>query len=422
MQAVILAAGESSRFWPLNQKHKILLKIMGKPLIWYTVDGLRRAGIKDLIIIQGPRRDIEKELNRCKVPSFKIKYIIQKKPIGMGNALWEARNSIKDNFFVLNAERVDSEKIIKTLKSKIKNKRCNGVIAGKKTRVPEFYGIMRLKGDRILGIIEKPQRNKAPSNIRVVGFYFLTKDFFKTYKRTKKQAYDFEQSLSLYAKKNDVRVAIVDKNTPSFKYPWHLFRVEKYLFDKFLIRKIEKTAKVAKNAIIEGKVYIGSGAKVFEGAVIKGPCYIGSNCVIGNNTLIRDYTNLEKGALVGTFTEIKHSISQENFHSHYNYLGNSIFGKECTVGAGTITANRRIDRQDIKAIAKGKKIDTGSGFLGAIVGEKTKIGINTSLMPGILIGSNCVIGPNSLVMENIEDNMVFYDKFQEVIKKRSLRG
>jgi len=61
-QAVILAAGESSRFWPLNQKHKSLFKIMGRPLIWYTIESLKKAGIKDIIIVQGPKKDIEEEL------------------------------------------------------------------------------------------------------------------------------------------------------------------------------------------------------------------------------------------------------------------------------------------------------------------------------------------------------------------------
>ena len=62
MQAVILAAGQSSRFWPLNQRHKSLIKIMGKPLIWYTIQGLKKAGIKETIIIQSPGKDIEEKL------------------------------------------------------------------------------------------------------------------------------------------------------------------------------------------------------------------------------------------------------------------------------------------------------------------------------------------------------------------------
>ena len=56
-QAVILAAGESSRFWPLNQRHKGLLKIMGRSLIWHTIEGLKRVGTNDLVIIQDTKKD-----------------------------------------------------------------------------------------------------------------------------------------------------------------------------------------------------------------------------------------------------------------------------------------------------------------------------------------------------------------------------
>ncbi len=58
-QAVILAAGESSRFWPLKQRHKSLIKIMGRPLICYTIERLKKSAIKDIIIVQGPKKDIE---------------------------------------------------------------------------------------------------------------------------------------------------------------------------------------------------------------------------------------------------------------------------------------------------------------------------------------------------------------------------
>ena len=54
--------------------------------------------------------------------------------------------------------------------------------------------------------------------------------------------------------------------------------------------------------------------------------------------------------------------------------------------------------------------------LGVIMGENSKVGINCSLMPGKFIGSNCQIGPNSVVFENIEDNTDFYTEFKGIKK------
>lgn len=162
------------------------------------------------------------------------------------------------------------------------------------------------------------------------------------------------------------------------------------------------------------KTEIGKNVKVFENAVIKGPCYIGDNCVIGNNSLIREYVNLENNTIIGANAEVTRCIFQEDVHVHSGYFGDSIFGKGCRVGAGTITANVRIDRGEIKSVVKGEKIGTGLEHLGVIVGENTKIGIHCSLMPGKLIGSNCQIGPHSLVSENIEDNLTFFTEFKGV--------
>ena len=415
MQAAILAAGESSRFWPLNQRHKSLLKIMGRPLIFYTVESLKKTGIKDIVIVQGPKKDIEEELKNSDL-GVDIKYVIQEEPKGMGNAIFQARDYLKDQFFVLNAERSDCEDYIKLILEKQKSSGANLILLGAKTDNPQLYGILDLEGDRAKNLIEKPEKGKEPSNIKVVGIYFLPKEFLDYYQKVPEHMYSFEDALALYMKEKEVRVALTEKEIPSLKYPWNLFGVNKFLMDKYLNPKIDGSTKISKNVTIEGNVYIGKNTKIFEGAAIKGPCYIGDNCVIGNSVLIREYTNLENNVLIGAMAEVTRSVFQEDIHTHSGYFGDSIFGRGCRLGAGTITANVKIDRGEIKSVVKEEKIKTGLDSLGCVMGENTKTGINCSLMPGVLIGSNCALGPNSIVFENIEDNTTFYTEFKGVKK------
>ncbi|MFA6336151.1 MAG: sugar phosphate nucleotidyltransferase, partial [Bacteroidales bacterium] len=147
MQAVILAAGESSRFWPLNTKHKSLIKIMGKPLIWYTIDGLKKAGIKEVIIVQGPEKDIESELSNCQL-DIDIKYVVQSESKGMGDGLLFTEDLIKKEFFVLNPYHFEDvlkygiEKMTEKFEAK------GGVILlGKNTDNPWNYGVLKLNED-----------------------------------------------------------------------------------------------------------------------------------------------------------------------------------------------------------------------------------------------------------------------------------
>ena len=403
MQAVILAAGESSRFWPLNKNHKSLLKIMGKPLILWCLEGLKKAGVKEVIIVQNKKEEVKKEIGKAPA-GLRVKYVIQKKAKGMGDALWQCRALLDDCFFLLNAERVDTGEILKSLKKKINSKGCDGVIAGQKTNIPSLFGIAKLKGDRVLGIIEKPKKEKEASKIRVVGAYLLRKEILGVMKRAN---FDLEKSISLYAKNHNIKLALLSKEAPSLKYPWHLFDIEKYLFDKFLQKKIDKSLKRKKNVVIEGKVFIGKNVKVFENAVIKGPCYIGPNSTIGNNALVRDYSNIEDSCVIGANAEITRCIFQRDNHIHSGFFGDSIFDIGCRVGAGTVTANVRFDRGEIKPEVKRERINTGKKALGAIVGENSKIGVRASLMPGIFIGSQSTIGPSSLVAKNVPDKAVF---------------
>ncbi len=404
-QAVILAAGESSRFWPFNQKHKSLFKIMGKPLIWYTINGLKKSGIKEVIIVEGKAKDIEKELKNYWFQNLKIRYVIQPKPIGMGDALWRTKDLLKDKFLVLNAERVDVNEIL-NLRFPNFNSKIKGILFGQKTKNPQLYGMAKLKGNRVLEIVEKPQPGKEPSDIKIVGVYLLEPGFFEFYKKAKKGMYDFEETLSLYMIKNDTRIVILnepEEETPTLKYPWHLFLMEKYLMDKFLKSIIAENAKIGKNVVIEGKVQIENNVKILEGAVIKGPCYIGENCVIGNNSIVREYVNLENNVLIGALAEVARSIFEEGSHTHSGFFGDSIFGENCKIGAGTVTANKRLDRKEISTLVKGEKISTQLKRLGVVIGENSNIGINVSLMPGVFIGVNCNVGPSLVVKKNLKD-------------------
>ncbi len=410
MQTVILAAGESSRFWPLNNSHKSLFKVMGRPLIWYNLRGLERAGMKDIIIVQSPEKGIEKEIKNYRFPKLRIRYLVQPKPIGTGNALFLARRLLKGYFLALNGDVVSSQELVSETIKKF-NKCKKPVILGQKTSRPEIFGMMKLKGDKVLGIKEKPKKGKSPSNVKVVGIYLLEPGFFHFYQLARKSVYDFEEALSLYMKKNEVRMAILRKpeeETPAFlKYPWHLFQIRRYIFDNFLRKGIDPSASVSKKALIQGKVYVGPGTRVLENAVIKGPCYIGRDCLVGNNALIREYSDLEDETIIGANCEVARSIFQQGATTHSGYFGDSIIDQGTKIGAGTITSNLRLDRKKIFSMVKGRKTETGLNSFGAVIGKNSYLGTMVNIMPGKFIGSGCLIFPNSVVSKNIKDNSLF---------------
>jgi dTDP-glucose pyrophosphorylase len=94
----------------------------------------------------GRKKGRRRRAKNYKFPNLKIKYLIQKEPKGMGNALWQARNLVKGPFFVLIAEEgIDCEKIIKVLWSKSKNSKAKVVLTGQKTENPQAFWNSKIK-------------------------------------------------------------------------------------------------------------------------------------------------------------------------------------------------------------------------------------------------------------------------------------
>lgn len=405
-QAIILAAGESSRFWPINQKHKSLFKIMNKPLICRTLESLKIAGIKEIIVVQKQKRDVENELKQCDLPQVKIKYVLQKKALGTGNALKAAEKHLKDRFLVLNGDDFYETEDIKKCLSRFP------AILVKEMKSPLAFGVIVPEKNCVKGIVEKPE--KPPTNLVNIGCYFLPKSIFEEkLKKSQRREYEIIDYIRNLSKKTDVYF-LKAQNWLPLSYAWDLLNINEFLL-KNLKTKIE--GKIEKNCHIKNPVVIEKGTVIKSGSYIEGPVYIGKNCQIGPNCFIRSFTSIEDNCIVGQAVEIKNSIiSQDSRICHLSYAGDSIIGENCNLSAGTILANLRFDEKNVRSVINGEKIDTRRKKFGAVFGRGVKTGVNVSIMPGVLVGSHSIIGPHSFVRENIKDNKIFYTKFQKIIR------
>ena len=412
MQAIIIAAGQSSRFWPLNQKHKSQIKIFGKPLVYWTIKSIAEKGIKDIVLVTSPNSLLKDELvSIIEDLGVKLSFAIQEKPIGTGNAVYLAREYIREPFFVFWPYKISAGQIAENILSLVGRTKTEVVLTGAPTDTPWDFGILKMKGDKIVEIVENPEKGREPSNIKVLGAYFLQPDFFGYYQKIKNHhPEDFVDALNLYIRDKTTNLLLLGKDIPVLKYPWELLEILR-IKSKDFTNYISPMAKIEKNVVMSGNVFIDDNVIIGGNTVIQGPCSIGKNCKIGANNVLRGPVNLEKNVLTGSFAELKNCVIQEGTHLHSGYFGDSIIGENCRFGAGFITANRRIDRQNIASVVKGKRMDTGLTYLGVITGDNVRFGIHSGTMPGVLIGSDCIIGPGTLVFENLENNSKLFTEF-----------
>lgn len=412
--AVLLAAGESSRFFPFNLKHKCLVKIAGETIIEHTVKAAKKTGLDNLIIVVPNEIDFQEVLGDGAKFGVTITYVIQSAPDGMGEAVLLAAEKIDTDFYLINSNHVELEELKKELDTKAT---ADGVtLLGRKSE-ENHLGALKVDGDRVVGVVEKLESNEGLSELKVVGVYHLNHEFIEVLKNTPKNHYSFELALDEYAKQGNIRIVETTATVLSLKYPWHLLGVKDYILSK-LERKVSNTAKISGQTIIEGDVVIEDGATILENATIKGPAYIGKNAFVGSNTLLRDKTCIEEESVIGGYMEVKNSLVMAKTKTHSGHLEDSIVGENSRIGAFFTSANVRLDRTNVISVIKDKKVDTRYRNLGVMIGSTTQIGAGVTTMPGVIIGNNVSIGPSTTVMKNIESDTSYYTDFNEIVKKK----
>ncbi len=416
MQVVLLAAGKSSRFYPFNDTHKALFEIAGKPIIVHTIEEVKKAGFTDIFVSAPKKSEVRSLLGDGKRFGVSIQFIDQEEPTGAGEALRMIESKISGDFFLLNPNRVEFGDMFEQLLLK-KKKGADVALLARKVHAISDFGALEVKGDKVLDIVEKPENGNEQSNLKVVGMYLLSKPFLKTLGSVAFEHYSLEKALSLHAKEHTVLFVETDKNTSSLKYPWDLFLLKDLILEK-QTPYISNKAVVAKSAHITGNVVVEDGAKILENAVVKGPCYIGRNVTVGNSSLIREYTSLEEGVVVGAFMEVKNSLLSKGTTTHSGFIGDSIIGRDCKTAAFFCTANVRLDRESVKVKTSAFEVNSGKQALGVIMGNNVRCGIRVSTMPGVIIGKNSVIGPHSVVLNSVGEDVVFYTKYQEIVEKK----
>lgn len=136
-----------------------------------------------------------------------------------------------------------------------------------------------------------------------------------------------------------------------------------------------------------GPVYIGRNTEIMEGSMIRGPFALCEGAILKMGTKIYGPTTIGPYAKVGG--EITNSVIMGFSNKvHDGYMGNSVIGEWCNIGAGSNTSNLKNNYNLIRLwdYAHGREIDTGLQFCGLFMGDYSRCGINTMFNTGTVVG------------------------------------
>jgi len=421
MQVILLAAGQSTRLDPIADKNA--LEFAGKSLIEHQISALKRAKLRDIAVVAN-KFNIENIKSILK--KYKNVEVVEQKKLeaGMAGGVLAGAEIVKHkNILVMSTNDVFDQSLLDDIIKASKTKGIDGVIAGKKMETYFPGGYLKFEKDGfITDIIEKPAEGKEPSKfVNLVCHAYNNFPKFTDFLKKSKAKADgrYEDALDKYIKKGKAKI-LVHKYTGSWqaiKYPWDVFKLMNHYLNN-QEPKIDKTAKIAKTAIIEGSVVIGPNAKVFDYAVIKGPAYIGEESVVATNCLVRE-SMIGRHCVVGFSTEVTRSYLNYDVWCHNNYVGDSIVDHNVSFGSGAVLGNLRFDEEPVKVTIKNKRMDSGTNKFGAIIGNGTRLGINASTNPGVKIGKNCFVGGSVHVDRDLpDDKMVLLEQKLKITKNQ----
>jgi NDP-sugar pyrophosphorylase family protein len=196
---------------------------------------------------------------------------------------------------------------------------------------------------------------------------------------------------------------------------WETIKIIKqYINNWFLSGELKSDFQKTIGSYYEGKnISIGKGTRIYPGAYIGDNVIIGENCEIRPGAFLRGNLIIGDNVVIGNSTEAKNAILLNNSNApHLNYIGDSIVGNDCNLGAGTILSNIRFDyfTTDRTILVRNgdEKIDSSLRKLGAIFGDRAQTGCQAVLSPGTIVGKGAILGGSRIHLGIIEQESKLY--------------
>lgn len=378
MKAIILASGEGSRLRPLTDTTpKPLLKILGKPLISYTLENLEKLGIKETIIVVKYKHELFQEILWESLWAMKLSYHLQGEKNGTAAALVGIDIPADKKILILYGDSLYPKKELK----KVIESSDYGCLV-QEVENPEIYGIFEEQNGKATRIIEKPSEDIG--NLANMGGFLVNGSFLTLCAEvpvSSREEYEIPDALNIFVTQETFVLHRIEEALLDIGYSWNLLDANKHFLENLKDSDIQGT--IEKNVHLDGNIILEEWAIIKSGSYIEGNCYFGKNSIIGPNAYVRGNTSLWEDSKIWFCVEVKNSyIGDHTKISHLSYLWDSVVGNHVNLGCGFKVANLRHDGKTHKVMVKEKLIDTGRRKFGCIIGDNTKAAINTQVYPG----------------------------------------
>lgn len=386
---------------------KPLLEVAGRSLLHRMLDGLAAAGCNTIAVVVPPGKNaVRSHALAWRGPS-KVRCVAQSEPKGTGHAVAAGAKGVKEDAIVAMADcLVPADDLARLMRGK------GFLVLAAEVPDGSRYGVLQARAGRLVSLREKPK--SAGRALVNTGLYRVPAEALRqaaALKPSPRGELEFTDVVAAWAKRPGVRV-VRTRGWLDVGSPWDLLEAAQRLVPSSLdvalkAKSIGGAGTVEAGVHVRGRLYVAEGAVVKSGTYIEGDAWVGPGSTVGPNAYLRGPVSIGTGCKVGAATEVKASVLLDGAKApHLSYVGDSVLGAGCNLGAGTVVANLRHDEASVRVTHRGAKVDTGRKKLGAIVGDGAKTGINASLNPGTILGPGVLVDAGAFVRGTIEAGRV----------------
>jgi glucose-1-phosphate thymidylyltransferase len=307
LKGLILSGGAGTRLRPITHTSaKQLVPVANKPVLFYGIDALVEAGIKEIGVIIAPETGDEIRLAAGDGSDFgaRITYIEQEAPLGLAHALLTAEEYLGRSPFVMYLGDNLLRDGITDLVEVFRRSEPDALILLTHVNDPSSYGVAELNGERVIRLVEKPK--DPPSDLALVGVYMFTPSIFEA-------AHSIKPSARGELEITDAIDTLIESDR---RVESHIVRgwwkdtgrLEDMLeANRLVLEDIEPRidGELDSESRVEGRVAIEKGAKL-ERTVVRGPAIIGAGTRL-TDSYIGPYTAIDRDVVI-TGSEVEHSI------------------------------------------------------------------------------------------------------------------
>ncbi|HET7120254.1 MAG TPA: glucose-1-phosphate thymidylyltransferase [Solirubrobacterales bacterium] len=307
LKGLILSGGAGTRLRPITHTSaKQLVPVANKPVLFYGIEALVDAGVKEIGIIIAPETggEIREAAGDGSQFGAEITYIVQDKPAGLAHAVLTAEEFIGTSPFVMYLGDNLLRDGIRGLVSTFTEHAPDALILLTPVDDPQSYGVAELDGERIVRLIEKPK--DPPSNLALVGVYLFAPPIFDA-ARALEPSWRGELEIteaiqSLIEQGKTVKSEVVSgwwKDTGQL--------ADMLEANRLVLEEVEPSidGEVDEESRVEGRVVIEAGAEL-KRSVVRGPAVIGAGARI-EDAYVGPYTSIGDDVCVRR-AEVEHSI------------------------------------------------------------------------------------------------------------------